>query len=40
MIREILGRLAEGEDLTEGEIRKIMGEIMEGRATSARYGRR
>ena len=35
MIREILGRLAEGEDLTEGEIRKIMGEIMEGRATSA-----
>ena len=35
MIREILGRLAEGEDLTEGEIRKVMGEIMEGRATSA-----
>jgi len=35
MIREILGRLTEKENLTEEEIGKVIGEIMEGRATSA-----
>jgi len=35
MIREIIGRLIEGGNLTEREARKVMGEIMEGKATSA-----
>jgi len=35
MIREAIDRLVEKEDLSEGEIRETMTEIMEGRATSA-----
>jgi len=35
MIRVILGKLTEGENLTEEEARKVMGEIMEGKTTSA-----
>jgi len=35
MIKEILGRLTEKENLTEEEIGKVIGEIMEGGATSA-----
>ena len=35
MIREMIGRLTEGGNLTEEEARKVMGGIMEGKATSA-----